>query len=114
MSECGRETGLICGVAGYGGKILGMRTLKTLRLDGFLSFAPGSEPIELEPLNVLIGPNGGGKSNLIEAIELLRATPTNVAECIRDGGGVREWLWKGGGGCARIDRGGRRRRDADP
>ena len=72
-----------------------MRTLKTLRLDGFLSFAPGSEPIELEPLNVLIGPNGGGKSNLIEAIELLRATPTNVAECIRDGGGVREWLWKG-------------------
>ena len=95
MSECGRETGLICGVAGYGGKILGMRTLKTLRLDGFLSFAPGSEPIELEPLNVLIGPNGGGKSNLIEAIELLRATPTNVAECIRDGGGVREWLWKG-------------------
>ena len=73
-----------------------MRTLKTLRLDGFLSFAPRSEPIELEPLNVLIGPNGGGKSNLIEAIELLRATPTNVADCIRDGGGVREWLWKGG------------------
>ena len=72
-----------------------MRTLKTLRLDGFLSFAPGSEPIELEPLNVLIGPNGSGKSNLIEAIELLKAMPTNVADCIRDGGGVREWLWKG-------------------
>ena len=72
-----------------------MRTLKTLRLDGFLSFAPGSEPIELEALNVLIGPNGVGKSNLIEAIELLRATPTNIAKCIRDGGGVREWLWKG-------------------
>lgn len=72
-----------------------MRTLKTLRLDGFLSFAPGSEPIELEPLNVLIGPNGGGKSNVIEAIELLKATPTNVSECIRDGGSVVDWLWKG-------------------
>lgn len=92
---CTRESGLVCDAADYGGKISVMRTLKTLRLDGFLSFAPGSEPIELEPLNVLIGPNGGGKSNLIEAVELLRATPTNVAECIRDGGGVSEWLWKG-------------------
>ena len=73
-----------------------MRTLQKLRLDSFLSFAPGSEPIELQPLNVLIGPNGGGKSNLIEAIDLLSATPYDVAKCIRDGGGVREWLWKGG------------------
>lgn len=72
-----------------------MKALSQLRLDGFLSFAPESEPIELEPLNVLIGPNGGGKSNLIEAIELLRATSHDVAQCIRDGGGVGEWLWKG-------------------
>ena len=72
-----------------------MRTLQRLRLDSFLSFAPDSEPFDLEPLNVLIGPNGGGKSNLIEAIELLRATPLDVAQCIRDGGGVAEWLWKG-------------------
>ena len=74
-----------------------MRTLQQLRLDGFLSFAPASEPFELKPLNVLIGPNGGGKSNLIEAIELLSATPHDVAKCIRDGGGVGEWLWKGEG-----------------
>lgn len=73
-----------------------MRTLTKLHLESFLSFAPGSEPIELEPLNVLIGPNGGGKSNLIEAIDLLSATPQDVAQCIRDGGGVGEWLWKGG------------------
>ncbi len=72
-----------------------MRTLKQLHLESFLSFAPHSEPIELEPLNVLIGPNGGGKSNLIEAIDLLSATPHDVAKCIRDGGGVGEWLWKG-------------------
>lgn len=38
-------------------KILPFRkTIQRFRLDSFLSFAPGSEPIELEPLNVLIGP----------------------------------------------------------
>lgn len=74
-----------------------MAFLTSLRLDGLLSFAPGSEAIPLMPLNVLIGPNGSGKSNLIEAIELLRATPTAFASAIRDGGGAREWLWKGDG-----------------
>lgn len=69
--------------------------LETLRADGLLSFAPGSPEIPLRPLNVVIGPNGSGKSNLIEAIELLHATPTGLASAIRDGGGVREWLWKG-------------------
>lgn len=72
-------------------------TIQRLRLDSFLSFAPGSEAIELEPLNVLIGPNGAGKSNVIEAVELLHATPANLAAAIRDGGGPQEWLWKGQG-----------------
>ena len=72
-----------------------MKTIQRLRLDGLLSFAPGSDVIDLEPLNVLIGPNGSGKSNVIEAVELLHATPTNLAAAIRDGGGVDEWLWKG-------------------
>ena len=44
---------------------------------------------------MLIGPNGAGKSNVIEALELLRATPTDFATAIRDGGGADEWLWKG-------------------
>ncbi|HCF57343.1 MAG TPA: chromosome segregation protein SMC [Myxococcales bacterium] len=69
--------------------------LKSLRVDSLLSFAPGSSTIDLLPLNVLIGPNASGKSNLIEAVELLRSTPTGFASAIRDGGGVREWLWKG-------------------
>ncbi len=72
-----------------------MPFLKSLCLDGLLSFPPGSEPIPLQPLNVLIGPNGSGKSNLIEGIELLHATTTGFASAIREGGGVREWLWKG-------------------
>ena len=53
------------------------------------------EPFDLRPLNVLIGANGSGKSNVIEALELLRATPTDFAAAIRDGGGATEWLWKG-------------------
>lgn len=72
--------------------------LETLRADGLLSFAPGSPEIPLRPLNVIIGPNGSGKSNLIEVIELLRTAPTGLAAAIREGGGVREWLWKGNGG----------------
>jgi len=72
-----------------------MAFLRSIQLSGFLSFPPDSAVLSLEPLNVLIGPNGSGKSNLIEAIELLHATPTAFADAIRDGGGVREWLWKG-------------------
>lgn len=72
--------------------------LRSIKLDGLLSFAPGTEAFELQPLNVVIGPNGSGKSNLIEAIELLKATPTSFSDAIREGGGVEEWIWKGNGG----------------
>jgi predicted ATPase len=44
---------------------------------------------------VLIGPNASGKSNLIEAISLLAATPKDLLEPIREGGGAAEWIWKG-------------------
>ncbi len=72
-----------------------MTTIQSLRLDGLLSFAPGSEAFDLGALNVLIGANGSGKSNVVEALELLRSTPFDFAEAIRDGGGPLEWLWKG-------------------
>ena len=79
-------------------------SIQTLRLSGLLSFAPDSAPIDLRDLNVLIGANGSGKSNLIEAIELLAATPRDLAATIRDGGGPSEWLWKGdANGPAEID-----------
>ncbi len=76
-------------------KSIHSKSIHRIRLDGFLSFAPGSPALELGPLNVLIGPNASGKSNLIEAFELLRSTPTDFAAAIRDGGGPREWIWKG-------------------
>ena len=72
-----------------------MRFIQSLKLAGLLSFPPDMEPFKLESLNVLIGPNGSGKSNFIEAFELLRALPTDFAMALADGGGVKEWLWKG-------------------
>ena len=74
--------------------------LKSIQLTNFLSYGKDAEPIELGPLNVLIGPNGSGKSNLIEALEILKAAPSDLRQPIRDGGGIRDWLWKGGSGSA--------------
>ena len=72
-----------------------MKFIRSLGIQGLLSFPPDMPPFELHDLNVLIGPNGSGKSNIIEAIDLLRATPTDFAGVIREGGGAAEWLWKG-------------------
>ncbi|HIK07072.1 MAG TPA: AAA family ATPase [Trichormus sp. M33_DOE_039] len=73
----------------------GKRFIHKLRLENFLSYGSDGEEIELQPLNVLIGPNTSGKSNLIEAIGILKATPTDLPAPFRQGGGVGEFLWKG-------------------
>lgn len=72
--------------------------IRSIKLNNFLSYGDSAPCIPLNSLNVIIGPNGSGKSNLIEAIELLRATPKDLLTPIRDGGGIRDWLWKGGKG----------------
>ena len=72
-----------------------MPFVQRLGLQGLLSFPPEMEPIDLRPLNVLIGPNGSGKTNVIEAMELLRAVPTDLGKIIQFGGGMKDWLWKG-------------------
>ena len=41
--------------------------------------------------------DGSGKSNVIEALELLRSTPSDFAGAIRAGGSPQEWFWKGAG-----------------
>jgi len=74
--------------------------LKSVKLTNFLSFGPDSKAVPMKDLNVIVGPNGSGKSNFIEAIELLRATPRDFHTPIRDGGGVRDWLWKGSNSAA--------------
>jgi predicted ATPase len=73
----------------------GKRFIRSLQLQNFLSYGSEPETIELQPLNVLIGTNASGKSNLIEAMGVLKATPTDLVAPIRQGGGISDFLWKG-------------------
>jgi predicted ATPase len=73
----------------------GKKILRTIRFENLLSYGAGGEPLALEPLNVFIGPNSSGKSNLLESLSLLAAAPRDLQVPIREGGGVRDWLWKG-------------------
>ena len=68
--------------------------LNSITLKNILSFKDTT--LELGPLNVLIGPNASGKSNLIEAISLLQAAPSDLNSTILRGGGIGAWVWKGG------------------
>ncbi len=79
--------------------------IKTIRLKNFLSYGNNHNWLELESLNVMIGPNSSGKSNLIEALGILNSAPKDLAAPIRMGGGVSEWLYKGASGSsfAEID-----------
>ena len=70
-------------------------TLQSVTIKNLLSFGEDSPPLELKPLNILIGTNGSGKSNLLEALGLLQSTSSDLADPIRAGGGIVEWLWKG-------------------
>ena len=70
-------------------------TLRRIRARNLLSFGPEGIDLELSALNVLIGPNGSGKSNLLEVIRLLQAAPHDLADPVRTGGGVSDWIWRG-------------------
>ncbi|MGO8671916.1 MAG: AAA family ATPase [Capsulimonadaceae bacterium] len=69
--------------------------LKSLSLNNLLSFGPEGVEVELQPLNVLIGANGSGKSNFINAISLLRSTPGDIASAMAKGGGPTEYQYNG-------------------
>ena len=69
--------------------------LQSIKPTNLLSFGPDAQELELGPLNVLIGPNGCGKSNLIEAVSLLQAAPRELPAPIRASGGVGDWIWRG-------------------
>ncbi len=73
--------------------------LRRIKLENLLSF--GKTELDLLPLNVLIGANASGKSNLIRAIHLLRTLPKNGA-AIGEGGGIREWINKRTEGIASL------------
>lgn len=73
----------------------GCRFIKQLKLRNFLSYGSEGGTIDLEPLNVIIGPNASGKSNLLEVFNLFKSLPGDLGVPIREGGGIEEWLWKG-------------------
>ena len=68
--------------------------LKSLHLKNILSFR--DTEVALRPLNILIGPNASGKSNLIETLGVLQAAPSDLAGFFRQNGPVSDWIWKGG------------------
>ena len=75
----------------------GSRLIHRLMLQNFLSYGSPGVDIELQPLNVLIGPNASGKSNLVEALGVLRAAPRDLAAYFRERGGVGEYIRRGAG-----------------
>jgi predicted ATPase len=66
--------------------------IQKIHLQNVLSYGANHAPCELRPLNVIIGANGSGKSNLIECLAVLQAAPKNLAASI---GSVSDFLWKG-------------------
>ena len=70
--------------------------LQSIRLKNILSFKDAKLP--LDSLNVLIGPNAAGKSNLIDVIGLLRAAPEDLNVAILRGGGASAWIRRGENG----------------
>ena len=70
-------------------------TLRRIRASNLLSFGPEGIDLEMSNLNVLIGPNGSGKTNLFEVIRLLQAAPSDLSEPVRTGGGISDWIWRG-------------------
>ena len=63
-------------------------TLRRIRAKNLLSFGPDGIDLEMSNLNVLIGPNASGKTNLFEVIRLLQASPSDLSEPVRTGGGI--------------------------
>ena len=75
-------------------------TLTRIKLRNILSYGPSAQELDLEPLNVLIGPNASGKSNLIEILGLLKRHRTDFWRVLSEGGGPDEWLWQEPAGSA--------------
>jgi predicted ATPase len=69
--------------------------IKNIKIKNLLSFNSDGIDLELKNLNVMIGSNGSGKSNFIEAISLLQSAPGYLASPVKDSGGILVWLHKG-------------------
>jgi len=62
-----------------------MTKLTEIGIGGFKSIK-NLQPLELRPVNILIGSNGAGKSNLISFLNLLRAIAEESFKIIKSPG----------------------------
>lgn len=63
-----------------------------MKLRNVLSYGPSGQELALGRLNVLIGPNASGKSNLIEVLGLLKHHRAGFWRVLLESGGADEWL----------------------
>jgi predicted ATPase len=67
--------------------------LNSIEIKNLLSFGPEGVNVELRPLNVLIGPNGCGKSNFLTAIRILQNLPGNLQHIWNSANSAEDWFW---------------------
>jgi predicted ATPase len=69
--------------------------IKKVHISGYRSIRELS--FELQPINVLTGPNGCGKSNLYNSLVLIgRAAQGQLAQALAEEGGTPSVFWAGG------------------
>jgi predicted ATPase len=76
--------------------------IERLAVKGFRSLAD----VVWEPgkLNVLIGPNGGGKTNLLKVVRLLKASAAGkLGKFVQREGGMQPMVWDGSAGAIEIE-----------
>lgn len=66
--------------------------LESISLRNVLSFGTADATLEFGPLTVIIGPNGGGKSNVLEVMYFLTRLPATGPEASLP---IVDWIWKG-------------------
>jgi len=66
--------------------------IQSISMRNVLSFGEQETTLELKPLTVLIGPNGCGKSNVLELFFLLSRLPIAGPETSLP---IVDWIWKG-------------------
>ncbi len=71
-----------------------MKLISAIQLNNFLSFPKDSKEFELRDLNILIGTNGSGKSNFLDAIAILRSLAIgDTINVLARGGGIQQWVF---------------------
>ena len=72
---------------------MGDAMLKRIRITGYRSIRDAS--IDLDNINILIGPNGGGKSNFLSALELIQKIVSQELQTTISRYGVISLLYNG-------------------